>query len=367
MAQNNIRNFEYRFVDKISIRPDKIVKYQEVFKFFNTPEANAAYMDKSNKNASKDSKVIHQGQNFDNIENDHVLPVDNRHSFQLSKKAVARIKEKVTWLYELARNKTITTTSGKVLSSFKMNFITLTLPSMQQHSTATIISTCLNQFLSELRLYSGLKNYVWRLEYQKNGNVHFHIATDSFIEFEYCRAVWNRCIEKLGYVTAYHDIFSKLSFSEYCARTNPDGKTDIKTLSERFSVGIRSNWRMPNSVDVRHVSNAKNIAFYISKYITKVSPIAVSESTIARDSDKSNMRLWYCSSGLSKLDKITFYIEECFELAEKAVQSISNYVYKLFDYCKCWYFSTKNQSNESKALFWELFHQYADSVGYEPA
>lgn len=350
------RNFEYRFARKCSIRPDKIVEYQEVFKFYNTPEANIACMEKKKTTARKEGHTTAVK-----------MPLDNKHNFQLSAKAATRIKEKVTWLYELARNKTVITNSGTTLTSFKMNFITLTLPAKQRHSTAEITANCLNQFLTELKKTHNLENYVWRLEYQNNGNVHYHIATDKYLEFEYVRAVWNRCIEKLGYVSAYHDVFSKLSFREYCERVNKSGATPIKTLSERFAVGIRNAWRLPNTVDIRAVSNAKNIAFYISKYITKREPIKITQDVIDRDSDKSNMRLWFCSSSLSKLDKITFYIEELDELAEKAVQSVTNFVFKVFDYCKCWYYSTKNQSNESKALFWELFNRYALERGYTPA
>lgn len=344
------------FVPKLSIRPDKIVSYSQVIK--------RKYDLPSDFDENISAQVV--AKTVDNCDK-VVMPVSNKHNFQLSAKAATRIKEKVTWLYELARNKTITTSSGKVLQSFKMNFITLTLPAKQQHSTAEITAVCLNQFLTECKAANNLENFVWRLEYQKNGNVHYHIATDCYLEFDYVRAVWNRCIEKLGYVTAYHDIFSKLSFREYCERVNKNQDKDIKTLSERFAVGIRSAWRMPNTVDVRAVSNAKNIAFYISKYITKQEPIKVSDETTARDSDCSNMRLWFCSRSLSKLDKIVLFLDEVNELAEKAVQSITNSVFKLFDYCKCWYFSTKNQSNECKRYFWELFSNYATSVGYTPA
>lgn len=346
----------FAFIPKISIRPDKIVLYNQVVKRkYDLPsdlEENILCQ-KTVKSTAVD--CIKK------------MPVTNQHNFQLSAKAATRIKEKVTWLYELARNKTVTTASGKILTSFKMNFITLTLPSKQQHSTAVITATCLNQFLIECKKTHNLENYVWRLEYQNNGNVHYHIATDKYLDFEYVRAVWNRCIEKLGYATAYHDIFSKLSFKQYCERVNSTGEIDIKTLSERFALGIRNKWRMPNTVDCRAVSNAKNIAFYISKYITKREPIKITDEVIERDSDKSNMRLWYCSSGLSKLDKIVFFLEELNDLAERAVQSITNSVFKLFDYCKCWYFSTKNQSNESRAMFWELFNRYASDVGYTPA
>lgn len=350
------RSFDYRFIPKISIRPDKIVRYDQVIKWHNNPAGNARECEpkvtqKTNRVQVKENK----------------LPESNKHNFQLSAKAATRIKEKVTWLYELARNKTITTSSGKVLQSFKMNFITLTLPAKQIHSTAEITAVCLNQFLTECKAVNKLENFVWRMEYQKNGNVHYHLATDCFLEFEYVRAVWNRCLAKLGYIEAYHDIFSKLSFSEYNARVNSDSKTDISVVSERFAVGKRSAWRMPNTVDVRAVSNAKNIAFYISKYITKSEPMKISKETSERDNECSNMRLWFCSRSLSKLDKIVIFLEDFHELAEKAVNSISNYVFKIFDYCKCWYFSTKNQSNESRALFWQLFNDYALEVGYTPA
>ena len=165
----------------------------------------------------------------------------------------------------------------------------------------------------------------------------------------------------------HHDIFSKLSFADYVARVNTRGDIDIKTLSERYAVGKRSAWRLPNTVDCRAVANAKNIAFYISKYITKSEPIKITDETIARDSECSNMRLWFCSRSLSKLDKITFFIEECHDLAEKAIRAITDFKFKLFDYCKCWYYSTKNQSNVCRALFWQLFNDYALSVGYCPA
>jgi hypothetical protein len=350
------KNNRFSFVPKLSIRPDKIVWYQEVIKRkLGLPDdiQENILSQKSTKIATTPSAVKQ--------------PEHNTHNFQLSAKAATRIKEKVTWLYELARNKTIVTSSGKIINSFKMNFITLTLPAKQRHSTAEITANCLNQFLIEMKKSVNLENFVWRLEYQKNGNVHYHIATDCFIEFEYCRAVWNRCIGKLGYVEDYHNIFSKLSFQEYNARVNSDGSTDIKIVSERYAVGKRSAWRMPNTVDCRAVANAKNIAFYISKYITKREPMKISEETTARDSACSNMRLWFCSRSLSKLDKISFYIEECYELAERAIAAMTEFKTMIFDYCKCFYFSTKNQSNECKALFWRLFNDYALSVGYVPA
>ena len=38
---------------------------------------------------------------------------------------------------------------------------------------------------------------------QKNGNVHYHIVTDCFMDFHIVQKIWNRCIDKLGYVQEY--------------------------------------------------------------------------------------------------------------------------------------------------------------------
>lgn len=346
----------FSFIPKISIRPDKIVVYNQVIR----NRSDLSTYEQALEKANEKKQAAESSEKKRAVEN-------NKHQFQISAKASTRIKEKVTWLYELARNKTVTTNSGKILDSFKMNFITLTLPSVQVHSSAVITSECLNQFITECRTKHKMENYVWRLEYQKNGNIHYHIATDTYIDYNDCKLLWNRCIRKLGYINAYSQEFSKLSFNQYCERVNKSGKIDFYLLKERYGRGCATRWDSPNTVDVRAVSNAKNIAFYISKYITKNQPIAVSETTINRDSDVSNLRLWFCSRSLSKLDKIAFFIEEGYELAEKAIKLMTDFKFKLFDYCKVWYYSTKNQSNECRNLFWQLFRNYSLETGYTPA
>ena len=127
---------ESRFsvIPKISIRPNKVVFYNQFVKNKYDDSVSSSTLAPEVKKTLKEMGVPVQS-----------LPECNKHSFEISFKAASRIKEKVTWLYELAKNKTVTTTSGKTLYSFKMNFITLTLPSNQQHDTAQITSVCLNQ------------------------------------------------------------------------------------------------------------------------------------------------------------------------------------------------------------------------------
>ena len=82
-------------------------------------------------------------------------------------------------------------------------FVTLTLPSTQQHSDAEINRACLQPFLQRLKRDYCIENYFWRAEAQENGNLHFHILTDRYIPQRYLQLTWNMSIEALGYLTRY--------------------------------------------------------------------------------------------------------------------------------------------------------------------
>ena len=81
--------------------------------------------------------------------------------------------------------------SGRCFT-FKMAFITLSLSSTQIHSDNEIKEKCLNQFLIEIRKRYRVKNYIWRAEKQKNGNIHFHVVIDKFIAWSELRDRWNQ-------------------------------------------------------------------------------------------------------------------------------------------------------------------------------
>ena len=343
-------------IKKASIRPNKIVFYDQFLKTYHTERPEKTPIAKSVREELH-SWGIGNGQ----------VTATNQHNFEISKKASARIKEKVTWLYELARNKTVTTTSGKTLYSFKMNFLTLSLPSSQSHETAQITKICLNQFITECKLKFGLENYVWRLEFQKNGNAHYHIATDTYIDYTNCKLIWNRCLQKLGYITAYQNKFIGMTFAQYCNNYSDNGKTPFNVLRERYGRGVATRWDSPNTVDVRAVSNAKNIAFYISKYITKPSEHSLNTIVSEREPDTTNLRLWFCSRSLSALDKIEVFLDEYDYLIDKVVNSLSNIRKYVFDYCSVWYFNNKEQVNETKRDLWLLYRRYAKERGYIPA
>ena len=85
----------------------------------------------------------------------------------------------------------------------KLSMITLTLSSVQIHSDKKIKEDMLKPFLRIIRERHGLENYVWKAEKQQNGNIHFHILVDKFIERLKVSEIWNNIQEHLGYLDYY--------------------------------------------------------------------------------------------------------------------------------------------------------------------
>lgn len=187
------------------------------------------------------------------------------HPFVLSFASKRKLKDSINTMYCLSKPRTVYRRNGKPIYNFRQAFVTLTLPSQQKHSDTVIKSQCVNQYLTELRQRYNFKNYVWKAELQKNGSIHFHFFFDKFLDYKVHRWLWNRCIEKLGYVSVYQKKFSNLSIQEYAnIRRQP-----VESVKDAFASGVRDRWCNPNSVDVRSIRNDKDLAVYASKYVSK--------------------------------------------------------------------------------------------------
>lgn len=118
----------------------------------------------------------------------------------------------------------------------RLVFVTLTLCASQRHSDMSIKKEMLKPFIRILREKYNLENYIWKAEKQKNGNIHFHLIIDIFVNKVELSSIWNKCLDKLGYI----DRFEK-----------------------------KYNHRNPPSTNIKVVRNQKAATSYISKYINK--------------------------------------------------------------------------------------------------
>lgn len=194
------------------------------------------------------------------ISNQHNLR-KNSHESKLSEKAQKRIKNAINWLIVSAKEKSVYQKSTGKRFNFKVNLVTLTLPDTASEIKEREFKTNLmHPFLVYMKKYYGLKNYVWKLEFQKNGKLHIHITTDSFIHYDVLRHYWNSLLKKNGYLD---DFIKKYKHDN------------------------------PNSTDVHSVWKVKNLGAYIAKYMSK------NEET----PQKIKGRIWGCNYELSDKNK----------------------------------------------------------------
>lgn len=149
-----------------------------------------------------------------------------------------------------------------------LGFVTLTLSSKQKHTDNWVKRHMLNRFLIELTRYHGVKNYLWRAEKQKNGNVHFHILIDKYVEWQVLRMQWNEIQKDCGYMEEF---------------TRKHGHSN------------------PNSTDIHSLKSVRNPAAYITKYMTKNSPKL-----------RVQGRVWSASRKLAECRYFEFHPDETF-------------------------------------------------------
>lgn len=186
--------------------------------------------------------------------------IKKNYNVELSISSKKQIIACINWIIAQAKKKRYFSEKTNKYYFFRVNFITLTLPSTQIHCDNTIKSVALNQFITELKKKNKEVKYFWRAEKQSNGNIHFHLVTDMYIHYEKLRNMWNRCINKLGYV-------------------------------DRFELAHKHN--NPNSTDVHAIKNIRNLGAYLSKYVSK----NMNNQSICG-------RLWSCDIMTSKYKKL---------------------------------------------------------------
>lgn len=222
-----------------------------------------------------------------------------------------------------------------------VTFVTLTLPAKQVHHDNFLKNQLLDPMIEWLRdsqertkrKGAGVDAYLWRAEAQKNGNLHFHLICDRWIEQDKLREKWNQICERLNYVSMYRMtqkyIYRKgFVFREEQAekqieslmyvvqnaikdkKSIPDTKyrefpivrevlnrviTDFSSMTEKekkkidnygldketarmlvykmqlaaYERGVSENWSKPNSTDVHKLNNIDSISAYITKYVSK--------------------------------------------------------------------------------------------------
>lgn len=219
----------------------------------------------------------------------------NTHDGKLSKKATTKLVNSVNWLVASAKKKWYYDTARKKHFSFRINFVTLTLPSsIQQISDHKFKSVLLHNFINQCRFHYDLKNFVWKVEAQANGNIHAHITSDTYLPWAGIRRIWNQILLKNGLLDLYQNKHRSMSFEDYNKAYNSKAEYSEKLMRKRFDTGVAADWADPNSTDVHAVYKVKDIGAYLAKYMSK------------KEEDRRGImgRLWSCSYNISQANKL---------------------------------------------------------------
>jgi len=180
------------------------------------------------------------------------------YSGDITPHAKRRLKRAIECLYMITPQIKIFNRSIGKTTKFRLSHLTLTLSSPQgDYSDKDVNKFLLQPFLRNCKRKLGLKNYVWKAETQVNGNIHYHIISDMYADYDKLRLYWNNVQNTFRYIDEFE---------------------------------ARNGHRDPNSTDIHYVRNDSQLAAYLMKYIAKG----------AKDARKINGKVWDCNTTLKK-------------------------------------------------------------------
>jgi hypothetical protein len=130
----------------------------------------------------------------------------------------------------------------------KLAFITLTISQSKNITANEAYHKVFKHFLQWFRRTEKVNTYIWKVEVQNRGQIHYHITTPSFIHWQRLRDKWNNLQEKAGFMEEYR---------------SKKGHSDA------------------NSTDIHEIRHVKNLSSYLKKeYAKAIQNINGNEITI---------------------------------------------------------------------------------------
>ena len=228
-----------------------------------------------------------------------------------------RLSKALHVLSEMTPTRKVYNEVSKRAMYFKLSMITLTVPAKERHLTPKEgYQLLLKNFLKWLVRTEGCKGYVWKVEHQKNGQIHYHIIQNVYINYSAIREKWNYLLKRAGL---------------------------LETLYKEH------HHYNPNSTDVHAIRKVKNITAYFISYM----------KAQKNDSEITSGKVWDCSYNIKKAE---YYHEspdkETTENIQKGIKS-GNIIKEFTDYCTILTFLKKPAKFYlSKKQFQNHFNHY---------
>jgi hypothetical protein len=111
-------------------------------------------------------------------------------------------------------------------------------------------------FFQQLKRLHGIQEYFWSAEPMRNGNLHFHILTDRYIDGKALDQLWNNASDNLGYLGRYMAKHGNVNPPSTQIRQCPPNMSLVKYVLKYVSKQpeIRCSLRMDQGKRVQRVS-----------------------------------------------------------------------------------------------------------------
>ena len=123
----------------------------------------------------------------------------------LSESAKKRMSRAIDILCQCAIKKRIYNNVSKKYVTHRLSFITLTISSKSNITLKDGYELGLKRFLNILRKRKLITNYIWKAEIQQRGQLHYHITTTAFIDYQIIRDIWNNIQLSNGWLDDYYN------------------------------------------------------------------------------------------------------------------------------------------------------------------
>lgn len=286
-------------------------------------------------------------------QNRHDISKEKAYAGQLTPHSKKRLTKAINLLVAQSLPKTAVNFQTGDEFQFRVNFITLTLPAPQRSvSDKELKKKCLDPWLKTMRYRYRLNSYVWRSERQYNGNIHFHITSDTYLPYDQICNVWNHQLSKFHFIDEFES---------------------------------KNGHRFPNSTDVHSVQKIKNIAAYMVKYMSKDpeehlkdinrkrkkngAPLVVPEnhpfSKIdgqPRWNDSINGKVWDCSQNLKAKESCALEIDSpCMESINNCRELFPENCSQ-FEHCWCCFLEEEEMKQVLSAFVAQSYLSYLDRI-----
>lgn len=301
-------------------------------------------------------------QNPDNSQeyrkHEHLLKSNRSANGQVSSIAKRKIVKAIDYLLLFASDKVVRSVATGRQFSFKIAFITLTLPSKQIHGDNEIKRKCLNSFLIELQKYEGVKNYIWRAEKQKNGSIHFHIIIDKFVHWNQVRNRWNRIVNKLGYVDRYRDNMKMFYKDGFKVRNELLQNWSETNQRKAYNRNLATGFNNPNSTDIHSIQKIHNIKNYFIKYMTKNPGDKAAQNQDENEMEVQKGRIWGSSSNLQNIKGLQLVLDNELETELDAIIDQTNCEIYESTYFSVFYLSFPSLRLSGRENLFKAFTKY---------